>query len=227
MAEGLNKYDLNELLKGPCSVLYAKRTSETSLPQNIADIFEPDGEPYKQVSPWNWFGATTAGTAYSSQFTTAGYQIEQANGNVDEDVTDVVRTVQATFGQVTPELIQMFEQASNIDSVEAAKGRSSEKQIRTGSFESLTEYMIAFVGRRLKGKGADVTESGGNVRGAFVVGGLNAAKMTGDQKAIQLAKGQLASAPLTFQAYPDNEEETGEEHGFWFIEESGTIEAAE
>lgn len=224
MAEGLNKFELNNLLKGPCSVLYAPAGTAIS---NLASLFEPDGEPYAPVEPFKFFGATTSGTAYSRQFQTTGYTIEQTTGNVDEDVTDVVRAVQCNFAQITPELLQMMEQAASVDTVAKAKGRSAEKQIKFGTVESLEEYVIAFVGRRLKGKGADVTESGGAVRGAFVAGVLRAAKLTGDQAAINLARGQLASAPLTFQAYPDDSQETGEEHGLWIAEDSGTIEAAE
>lgn len=222
--EGLNKYELKNLLKGPCSWLYAPAGTAVA---NLASLFEPDGEPYAPKAPFKFFGATTSGSAYSRQFSTTGYQIEQATGNVDEDVTDVVRTVQGQFGEVTPELLQMMEQAQNIDTVAKAKGRSAEKQIRVGSVESLEEYVVAIVGRRLKGKGADVTESGGTKRGAFVAAVLLAAKITGDQASLNLAKGNLASAPLTFQAYPDDSQETGEEHGLWIDEQTGTIEAAE
>lgn len=226
MPDGLNTFNLNNLLKGPCSVLYADPT-DVAAPANIADIFDPDGGGYALKEGWKVFGATTAGTAYSRQFTTQGYQIEQATGNVDEDVTDVVRAVQLTAGEISAEVLQILEQAAEITTVAKAKGRSAEKQIRTGTVESLANYRVAFVGRRLVGKGADVTESGGKVRGAFAVGGLWTAKITGDQAAIQVARGQLAGAPLTLQAYIDDSQPEGEEHGFWFLEEPGTIEAAE
>jgi hypothetical protein len=224
MPDGLNTFTLGNLLKGPCNVLYAD-PAVVDAPANIADIFDPDGGGYELAEGWKQFGATTAGTAYGRQFSTTGYVIEQATGNVDEEVTEVVRTVQATFGEVTPELLQMLEQATNLTTVAKAKGRSAEKQVRTGTVESLKNYLIAFVGRRLTGQGADVTESGGKVRGAFVVGGLNKAKITGDQVALQLARGQLASAALTLQAYIDDSQPEGEEHGFWFAEQPGTIEA--
>jgi len=223
MPDGLNTFNLNRLLKGPCNVLYAPTT--VAAPAKIADIFDPDGGGYELAEGWKVFGATTAGTAYSRQFATQGYQIEQATGNVDEEVTDAVRTVNATMGEVAEDILQILEQAGAVDTVAKAKGYSAEKQIRTGTVESLTPYRIAFVGRRLVGKGADVKESGGKTRGAFVVGGLWTAKITGDQAAIQLARGQLASAPLTFQAYIDDTQDEGEEHGFWFLEQAGTIEA--
>jgi len=223
--DGLTTFKLNNLLKGPCNVLYAD-PSDVEPPDNIADIFDPDGNGYELVEGWKVFGATTAGTAYSRQFTTQGYQIEQATGNVDEDVTDAVRAVQLTAGEISADVLAILEQSAPAKPVEKAKGRAPELQIRTGTVESLANYRVAFVGRRLVGKGADVTESGGKVRGAFVVGGLWTAKITGDQAAIQVARGQLASAPLTLQAYIDDTQDEGEEHGFWFLEQSATIEAA-
>jgi hypothetical protein len=226
MPDGLNTYNLNNLLKGPCNVLYAD-PEVTTAPTKIADLFDPDGGGYQLKTGWSVFGATTSGTAYGRQFQTSGHQIEQATGNVAEEVVDVVRTVQLTAGEISPEMLQLMEQAPNIDTLAKAKGHSAEKQIRFGKVEELSDLRIAFVGRRLKGKGADVKESGGATRGAFVVGGLWVAQLTGDAANLQIAKGNLAAAPLTLQAYPDTSQPEGEEHGFWFVEEAGTIEAAE
>jgi hypothetical protein len=219
---GLNAVQLNALLKGPCNVLYADPT-DVENPANISDIFDPDGSPYELAEGWSVFGATTAGTAYSRQFSTQGYQIEQQTGNVEEDVTDVVRSVSLTAGQISPEILRIMEQAKEVKTVKPATGRVGEEQVWTGSVETLEQYLVAFVARRFAGHGADVVESGGDTRGGFVVGGLLRAKLTGDQAQLALARGQLAGAPLTLQAYPDTEQPEGEEHGFWFAETAGTI----
>jgi hypothetical protein len=142
-------------------------------------------------------------------------------------VTEAVRTIQGTFGQLNASVLQILEQASSATTLAKGKGHAAEKQIRTGSITSLANYRIAVVARRLAGQGADVKESGGLIRGGFVVGGLLKAKITGDQAAIQLARGQLASAPITFQAYVDGAASEGQEHGFWFLEESTGTEAIE
>src|SRR5690348_972264 len=114
---GLNPYDLSNLLKGPCRVLYAATSVE--IPANISKIIEPEGE-YKPVGEWKDFGATTQGAAYSRQFSTAGFTIEQTTGNVDEEVTDAVRAVQASLGEISPEVLQILEQAAAIDTVAKA-----------------------------------------------------------------------------------------------------------
>lgn len=219
--KGLNPYDLADLLKGPCRVLYAPFSA--SAPEKLTDIIATDEGKYDPVGEWLDFGATTQGTAYSRQFATAGYQIEQASGNVDEEVTDVVRSVQLSAGQIDTALLQMMEEGGEVESVEAAKNQSAEKQIPVGTADDLTAYRVAFMGRRAKGQGADVTESGGVVRGALVAFVMLRAKLSGDTASLQLAKGQLASAPLTFNAYPDGEFTQGKEHGFWIVEQSGTI----
>ena len=223
---GLNPYDLSNLLKGPCRVLRADSTQ--AIPTKLIDIIEVEGE-YKPQRGWTDFGATTAGTAYSRQFNTASQTIEQTTGAVDEEVTDAVRAVQATFAEIDENLIQLMEQAAAIDTLaakasrEATPGYSEEKQVKFGNVESLDAHRIAFIGRRAKGLGADVTQKDRVVRGALVAGVLYRAKMTGDQAAIQLARGQLAAAPLTFQAYPEDGQLLGKEHGIWLVEQAGTI----
>lgn len=221
--KGLNPYDLSDLLKGPCRVLRAPL--DTDVPTMISDIIGVDKGNYEPADGWLDFGATTQGTAYSRQFSESGTQIEQATGDVDSEITDVVRAVSASFAEISPELLQIFEQAANIDTVAAAKGHSAEKQVKFGTVESTEAYRIAFVGRRAKGQGSDVKESGGKVRGALVAGVLLRAKLTGDQASLALAKGQISSAGLTFQAFADSSQPEGEEHGLWMLEQAGTISA--
>jgi len=218
---GLTPYDLSHLLRGPCRVLYAPL--KQAIPTKLKDIFKVEGE-YEPAGEWKDFGATTSGTSYNRQFQTAGYAIEQATGNVDEEVTDVVRAIQSTFSEITPELLQMMEQAASIGTVAKAAGYSAEKQVKTGTVESLEAYRVAFVARRPKGQGADVTEKGGTVRGALAAYCMYRGKLTGDQAALQVARGQLSSAALTFQAYPESGQASGQEHGIWMLEQSGTIE---
>lgn len=218
---GINPYDLSNLLKGPCRVLYAP--TSVAIPTSIAKIIEPEKE-YKPKTGWLDFGATTQGSAYSRQFSTAGYTIEQTTGNVDEDVTDAVRSVQASFAELTPEFLQIMENAAEVETVAKAEGQSAEKQVKFGTVQTLEAYRIALIAQRPKGLGADVTEKDEVVRGAFAALVLYRAKITGDQTAIQLARGQLGSAQLTFQGYPESGQSQGEEHGLWIVEQSGTIE---
>lgn len=217
-------WDGATLLKGPTPFIYAL-ASEVAVPANIADVLDPDDPAHPLVEGWNHGGATIGGAQIGRQFSASGYQIDQVDGDVDKDM-DVARSSQITMGALTPEILQILEQAPSIDTVAKAKGRSAEKHVPFGTVASLETYRIVFLGRRFKGKGADVTMSGGKVRGAFGGYLLYEAKISGDQSTIALAKGQLASAPLGFEAYPDNSQPEGEEHGRWFFEEPGTIEAA-
>lgn len=217
---GQTPYDLANLLKGPVRVLYAPLS--WAIPTKLKDIFAVEGE-YKPVASVKDFGATAGGGSYNRQFSTSGNQIDQATGDIDQEVTDVVRSIQAPFNEVTPELLQMMEGAQTIGTVAAAAGYSAEKQIKTGTVESLTAYRIIIVGRRAVGQGADVVQKDGVTRGALVAYCMYRGKIVGDQAALQLARGQLASANLGFQAYPEPGQKAGEEHGIWMLEQAGTI----
>lgn len=217
---GSDPYDLSKLLKGPCRFL--RLPYEKTAPTKLIDILEVEGE-YKPKTEWVDFGATTSGGAYGRQLQTAGYQIEQTTGNVDEEVTDAVRTVQGNFAELDSSFIQIMEQASSVATVAAAAGYSEEKQVKVGTIQSLTSYRIAIVARRGVGLGSDVKQKDGTTRGAMVAYVMYRAKITADQAAIQLARGQLASAPITFQAYPEPGKTQGQEHGFWIFEQAGTI----
>lgn len=220
---GLNPYDLSKLLSGPCRVLRGDPSS-LSIPADLLDIMAVEkADSYAAARGWTDFGATTEGTAYGRQIETSGYEIENTSGSVAESVTDVVRQVSVTMGEIEENALQILEQAPAVDDVAGNADRRPEKHVKFGSIDSLSRYRIAFLGRRPVGVGADVIEQDGTVRGAFVCGVLYTSSITADQAAIQLAKGQLASAPLTFKAFPEDGEEQGEETGLWIVEEPGEI----
>lgn len=221
---GILPYDAATLLKGPTPFIYGL-ASDVAVPTDLADILDPDDPAHPLETGWFHGGATIGGGQYGRQFATQGYQIDQADGDVDQDVSATNRSFNITMGALTPEIIQILEQAPAIDTVAKAKGRVAEKQIKVGTVETFETYRIVFLARRLKGKGADVTMSGGKVRGAFGYHCMYEAKISGDQAAIQLGKGQLATAPLGFLAFPDSAQDPGEEHGYWGFEQAGTIEA--
>src|SRR4051794_3140232 len=193
---GLNPYDLSKLLAGPCRVLRAL-PGVTSIPTNLLDIFQVEkAKLYAPATGWSDFGATTEGTAYGRNIGTQGYEIENTTETVVETVTESVRTVSVSQGQLDAEALRIFEQAPKVAAVAKAAGRRPESHVAFGSITSLERHRIAFAGRRPVGVGADVIEQDGTVRGAFVVGVLYTASITAGQAAIQVAKGQLSSAPL-------------------------------
>ncbi len=220
---GLNPYDLSKLLAGPCRVLRAL-PGATDIPENLLDIIAVEKvDSYLAATGWTDFGATTEGTAYGRAIETSGYEIENTTGTVAESVTDVVRTVAVTMGEIDGEALRIFEQASKVTMVEGTPDSRPEEHVKFGSIESLERQRIAFIGRRPVGVGADVIEQDGTVRGALVCGVLYTCSITGDQSAINLAKGQLSSAPLTFKAFPEDGQSQGEETGDWIAEVPGEI----
>lgn len=223
---GLTPYDLSELLAGPCRALWAL-PSVTDIPENLLDIFAVEKtDAYAPAEGWTDFGALVEGAAYNRSIETSGFEIENTTGNVAESVTDVVRGVSLNRGQLTAETLQDFEQASTVDDVAKAAGRRPEKHVKFGSIESLGRRRIAIVARRPVGVGADVIEQDGTVRGAIVCGVLYTCGLSGDSSAISMAKGQLASAPLTLKAFPEGGQPQGQETGRWIEETPGEIGAS-
>lgn len=224
---GLTPYNLSRLLSGPCRVLMSETPGDIIIPENLLDIQEVEkAAKYAAAEGFVDLGGTTDGAAYGQQIAESGYVIDQATGNVGSSVTDVVRTVQCNAAELSSDLLRILEQAPEVRDVAAAPGRSAEKHVAMGSITSLERYTIVFIGRRVEGQGADVKEPDGTVRGAMVAGVLYSASITGDQRAISVARGQLSSAPLTFQAFPADGQPEGEEFGDWIEEQPGTIEAA-
>lgn len=223
---GLNPYDLTKLLTGGARVLYAPTT--VAKPAKLTDVIVTDAgsDQYLPATGWIDFGATTGGAAYSRSIEETGYKIDQDTSDVISEVTGVVRGFAGTFNQVQPELLKIFEQAAAITTVAAGAHSSQEKQVKFGTIQTLDRYRIAVIGRKAKGIGADVTQSNGTVRGAFVMAVLYSCAISGDQAQVEMAPGSMAGLPLGFQGYPESGVAQGQEYGFWTEEQSGTISAS-
>jgi nucleotide-binding universal stress UspA family protein len=223
MPTGVLPFNLDNLLGGAVRVLWAPITED--IPANPADIFDQTGPDYAPNGSWEDFGAAGGGSEYGRAIATSGYQIEQSSSDVLEEVTGLDRTFATSVAEIKPEHLAMIEETpeTEIDDVVAAAGHSAFKRVPIGNIDSQIRRRVAFVARRAKGIGADVTEPGGTVRGGFVVGVLYAVTLTADSTSIAFAKGNLASAGITFKAYPVDDVAAGNEFGDWFDETAGTI----
>lgn len=223
---GLTPYNLSKLLAGPCRALWAD-PSVTVVPENLLKIFAVEKvDSYAPAAGWSDFGALVEGAAYGRSIETSAYEIENTTSSVAETITDVVRTISLNQGELDSAVLQEFEQAGKPTTVAGTSERRPEKHVKFGSIESLGRRRIAFTARRPVGVGSDVIEADGTVRGAIVCGVLYTCSISGDQSAISIAKGQLASAPLTFKAFPEGGQAQGEETGLWIEETPGTIGAS-
>lgn len=214
---GAFPYDIDNLLGGAVRVLYAPVA--TALPADISDVIAMTA-PYAPATGWKDFGATKESFTYTRGFDTEGLEIQQVPGAILEDITDLSRTITVSVAELRDELLAMVEQGTIQTDVAAATGAGSQDIIRFGSFNSVTQYRVAWVSRRHQGSGT-VQEAAGPppvVRGRFFMGVGFRCQITADEIEFEGAKGELTGLGLTFKLFPEPGETYGQEYGFWASE---------
>lgn len=221
---GTLPYDLNNLLGGAARVVISDdATALPSIPDSIEDVITPnDAGNYAAKAGWKDAGATVEGTNYSRDLETDGYEIEQTQGFVFEEVTEVSRTLDVSFGEITPELIRIVENAGAAGTVAATATEVAQKQIKFGSITSLEVRRVCFLAQRNKKSGI-VVEADGVERGRFVMLCLYSVTIAAESSEVEVAKGSLTGLPCTFTAFPEDGQAQGEEWGTWLFEDAGDL----
>lgn len=216
-------YDINNLLGGAARVLLVPY-ADAPVPVDPSDIFA-QVSPYVAVDPWTDMGATREAFQYGRSIDVGGYQIQQVQGNVIEEITNVARTVQVSMAEIGPEGLKIIEQQPSTEAVAAAAGQSAYTKLAFGTIADLQRYRVAFVARRslAAGEVAEGATAGAIRRGRYMVGvGYNVA-ISADNVQLQMARGELAAAQVTFSFFPEPTVTQGQEYGAWFDEAVGTI----
>ena len=201
-------YDVNELADGPIRCMFAPVSQ--ALPDDLTDIFD-QADPYDPESGWVDFGATAGPFTYSRNLTTAAYNIQQTTQAVRERVTEVIRTAQVNVAELRDDIVAMIEESPGVDDA------TLHSKVPVGNIEDLTQYRMAFLGRRGKDQGT-VSETGGKVRGRHFGFIGYRCQLSADNLQLGLAEGDLANANVTFRLYPEPAQPAGEEHGYWLFE---------
>lgn len=214
--------NIAKLLTGAyCRVLRAPFATSTPV-ANLADVIALIGAA-AATSPFLDFGSTGDNT-YSRGADSEGYHIKERGGDVLEDITEVNRTFEVVLNEVTPEHLQIVEQAGSITTIAAAANKSAQKVVKAGSIDEFDRHRIVFIARRKKSQ-AMVTEPGGATRGAYVAGVLQSAALVADDVEIEFSEGDLVSIPMQFKAYADPALPAGQDSIAWFEEQPGAIAA--
>lgn len=203
-------YDVAELADGPIRCMFAPISQ--ALPADLDDIFG-QVDPYDPETGWVDFGATAGPWTHSRNLTTASYNIQQTTQAVRERVTEVIRTSQVNIAEMRPDIVAMFEESPG------AEDTTTGTKVPVGNIEDLTQYRMAFVGRRGKDQGT-VAETGGGVRGRHFGFVAYRAQLTADNLQLGFAEGDLANGNVTFRLYPEPGQAAGEEHGYWVFEDA-------
>lgn len=215
-------YDINNLLSGAVSIYYGPAAT-TAIPVDISDVILMEA-PYTVQTGWTPLGATKEPFSYSRSFDSEGLEIQQSTSVILEEVTDITRTITVSQAEFNPFGFQLMENAPSVATIAAAAGASAQKKIAFGSFTSLTRYRFAFLSRRPKAAG-EVTETGGVVRGRFVMGVAYQGQVQADEIEMEQGKGELTAVELAFTLFPETTvaQPEGQDVGFWALEDPGTI----
>lgn len=221
---GLLPYDINNLLAGAARVLIGDAAAPPAVPAKINDVISiKSSGTYLPTTGWIDIGATADASAYSRDLAVEEYRIEQSTGPVLQDVTETNRAIRVQMAELKPEHLQIIENAPAITTITAVAGtNTAQKAVKFGTIIDLVGRRVAFVGKRAQQSGV-VNEGAGVTRGRFVVVVLYNCLISADTAEISVGKGNLAQAPVTFRAYPEGTQPSGQEYGVWFDEQAGAI----
>jgi len=213
--------NINKLLSGACDVAYAPTTVDVAA--NLSDILALIGTP--DVNPdYALFGSTVGGSGYTREIESEGLSVDQRQGDVFEDITNISRTWTTQIAEISPEHLQIVEEAPEIETIAAGANTSAQKLVAAGSFDEFTRYRIAFIAQRRKSQGLVIPPTG-DPRGCYVVAYLPQASLAADSSEITFEEGGLATASVTFKAFPEATLPSGRDTILWFEEQPGTISA--
>lgn len=224
LVKGKFPYDLDNLLGGRVRVLISKIDSApVAIPTKIDSIIKLEST-YDAQTKWVDVGAARDAASYSRGFSSEGWEVQQVNSAVLEDITGTARSVSLSIGEVRQDLLEMIEQSPGAETIAKAPGISAQKAIPFGNINDLSRWRVAFIAQRKMKSGIVTEKTGKRERGKFVAITLNEATISADETGIEFDKGAMSHIPLTFTAYPAAGEEEGEEFGRWILEEAGAME---
>ena len=218
-------YSINELADGPIRCLFAPIAA--ALPDDMGDIIAQK-DPYapQGTVPNKWvdFGATAGPFQANRNIATASYNIQQTTTAVRERVSEVTRSAVVNVAEIRPDIMRMIEEGPGNTVVAGATGVGAHTKVPFGNIEDLTQYRMAFIGRRGKDQGT-VTEPapGSKVRGRLFGYVAYRCQLQADNFQLGFAEGDLASANVTFRLNPEPGQPEGAEHGYWVFEDAGTL----
>jgi hypothetical protein len=189
-----------------------------------ATLWTKPTDIFAQVSPYavagtaRDIGQTTGPSVYGRNVEESENRIEQTTTVIHRDVTSTQRTLQIPIARLSPENLQLVENAPSIATLAAASGAGSGKIVKFGSIDSLTQYRIALVARQLPEAGL-VTEPGGAKRPGWYVAWLHDVALTAENITGSVGRGDLLNFTLTVRSFPVAGQPSGQEEGGHFIED--------
>lgn len=225
MSGGRFPFDQLDALTGPARVLIANVT--TPIPADPYDIVpavaDANGE-YPAIAPWRDTGLSADSPSYTRGIDTEGIEYEQPSGALFEQVSAVNRSFTAQVAGIATTNLQLIENAPRTQTVAAGTGQPGGQKVAFGQFASLPRYRVALVADRPTGAG-EVVEPGtpGRRRPPSVILVMYECGLAAEDADFEFSRGDPVNVGLSFTLFPAAGQPAGEEHGYWWLEQAGTI----
>jgi len=229
MHGGRTPYDEGGALTGPARVLYAPLA--TAVPTDVWDIIpavaDVDGE-YPAETGWFDFGLAADAPTYTHSRESEGLEYQQPSGALFQAITSVERNLTAQIAHIDEITLQIIENALSASTISSAANESALKKVNVGLYSDVPVWRVALVSFRPSGAGV-VTEPAASpvdTRPPLVARIIPRAVITADETEMSFARGEPTNAECTFVAQSEPSAPAGGEHGYWIVEQPGTIAAA-
>ena len=221
-------FDAANALTGPARVLYAPLTvtAPTDVYDIISGVADSNGE-YPAQTGWVDFGLAADAPSYSHSRETEGIDYEHASG-LFEKISEISRSFTAQVAEISPENLKILENAPEITTIAASANQAAQKKVPFGFYTSLAQYRIAMIAFRPDGAGT-ITEpvaSPVDTRPPLVALVLPKCQLAAEDTELEFSREDPVNAEIQFTAQADQSLGAGKEHGFWIVEQPGTIAAS-
>ena len=226
MHGGRTPYDEAGALTGPARVLYAPLA--TAVPVDIWDIIpavaDVNGE-YPAKTGWFDFGLAADAPSYSHSRESEGLEYEQPSGALFQAISEVERQLTVQIAHIDEVTLQIIENSGAATTIAAAATESAQKKVNVGLYSDVPVWRVALVSFRPSGANV-VTEpvaSPVDTRPGLVARVIPRAVITADETEMEFTRGEPTNAEVVFVAQSEPTAPAGGEHGYWIVEQAGTI----
>ena len=226
MHGGRTPYDEAGALVGPARALYAP--VGTPVPTDIWDIIpavaDSQGE-YNAKTGWFDFGLAADAPSYSHNRDSEGLEYEQPSGALFQQITSIERQMVLQVAHIDEKTLQIIENANTATTIAAGPNESAQKKVNVGLYSDTPVWRVVLVSFRPGGAGI-VTEPPpspvGN-RPPLVARVIPRCVIAAEESELEFGRGDPVNAEVTFSAENEPTAPAGGEHGFWIVEQPGTI----
>lgn len=216
-------------LTGPARFVIAPTT--VAVPGDLSDVTQmyadADGE-YPPKTGWLDLGLTADAGSTTHGRDSSGLEYQQPVAALFQAITAINRTITIPMAHIDEFTLQVMENAQAASTVAAGPGKSAQKKLYVGNYNSVPQWRVVMIAYRPSGAGGVIEPVGSptGTRPPCVGRCIPRATLSSDDTELSIGRGDPASMSIVLTAESEPTAPAGGEHGFWLIEQEGTIAAA-